>query len=257
MSVKGFSYYHNAWSLKTNFSTGFRYPHLSELLASGFHHGAMRYEIGNSALTSEKAIQTDINIEVNKPHFTFFLNPYFNYIRNFISLVPSDSVIQNFPVYSYEQISFAGFYGFDVGCHFHPHFLHSLHLESVFSIIQVSSSQTKSVAMIPQPRWNNTLTYEFKKNNILALKSFQTEVLIVGKQNNVALNEAKSSGYHLINSTLNFENSKDNKFTWSIGCKNIFNVYYIDHLSRLKNLQLPAMGRNIFVSLKYTFSVNK
>jgi serine/threonine-protein kinase len=35
------------------------------------------------------------------------------------------------------------------------------------------------------------------------------------------------------------------------GCKNLLNEQYIDHLSRLKNIEMPAPGRNVYVSLNY------
>ena len=34
------------YTLRTNFSSGFRPPHLSEMLSDGVHHGTNRYEIG-------------------------------------------------------------------------------------------------------------------------------------------------------------------------------------------------------------------
>jgi iron complex outermembrane receptor protein len=49
---------------------------------------------------------------------------------------------------------------------------------------------------------------------------------------------------------LNMANNDLNLF-WSVS--NLFDKEYIDHLSRLKNLNLNAMGRNISVGLKYSF----
>jgi iron complex outermembrane receptor protein len=38
---------------------------------------------------------------------------------------------------------------------------------------------------------------------------------------------------------------------WSID--NVFDKEYYDHLSRLKTIGIPEMGRNISVGLKYNF----
>jgi outer membrane receptor protein involved in Fe transport len=41
-----------------------------------------------------------------------------------------------------------------------------------------------------------------------------------------------------------------------VGVKNILNEVYIDHLSRLKNIQMPHPGRNFYISLKINLVTN-
>ena len=48
--------------------------------------------------------------------------------------------------------------------------------------------------------------------------------------------------------------SQKKEFMVNIGVRNLLNTWYIDHLSRLKNIQMPFPGRNVYVSLKYDFS---
>ncbi|MFM2202310.1 MAG: hypothetical protein RL040_1510, partial [Bacteroidota bacterium] len=46
--------YHTEWAtFRASYSSGYRAPHLTELLSNGFHHGALRYEIGDADLNPE------------------------------------------------------------------------------------------------------------------------------------------------------------------------------------------------------------
>ena len=66
--------------------------------------------------------------------------------------------------------------------------------------------------------------------------------------------ETTTESYSLVDISgsymLNMANNNLNLF-WSVS--NLFDKEYVDHLSRLKNLNLHAMGRNISVGLKYSF----
>ena len=47
-----------------------------------------------------------------------------------------------------------------------------------------------------------------------------------------------------------------NQFTVKGGGRNLLNTTYIDHLSRLKNIQMPFPGRNLFLGVGYNFNSN-
>ena len=51
-------------TVRLNVSTGYRAPHTSELLAKGAHDGALRYELGNRELKTEKGTQLDLTYEI-------------------------------------------------------------------------------------------------------------------------------------------------------------------------------------------------
>ena len=75
-------------------------------------------------------------------------------------------------------------------------------------------------------------------------------------QNKVAFNELPSDAYNLVNVSLNAAINLKQAIGLSIGCKNIFNEQFIDHLSRLKNIEMPGMGRNFYVSLNFLINQN-
>lgn len=249
-------YNHNDLIIRTSFSTGFRAPHLTELLSDGFHHGALRYEIGDTLLKPEKATQLDVTTEWQSEHISLIFNPYVNYIKDFISLLPADSIIAGMPVFRYQPLSQVYFYGFDAGFHFHPHFLHDLHMESTVSFIDTYTKTDSAVAFIPQPRVQTQLKYELNLGKYLRLKEFVLQHTWMGDQSRIAFYELPSSSYNVIDIGLNGSYGKSEQIQLGIGCKNVLNENYIDHLSRLKNIQLPSAGRNFYLNVKYTFKSN-
>jgi iron complex outermembrane receptor protein len=243
-------------TFRTSLSTGYRAPHLTELLSNGFHHGALRYEIGNVNLNPEYASQIDITTEITKNHFVLVINPFVNYIRNYIYLQPIDSLVENIPVFEYRQLSSVLFYGGDIGIHYHPHFAHNLHLESSLSLIYTTTNKDSSISLIPQPRFQNSIRYTFDLGKKLILKELFVQYTYMGEQNNVAFNELPSQDYHLLDASISFEWKKNGNLKMNMGCKNILNMNYIDHLSRLKNISMPGPGRNFYIGINYNLSQN-
>lgn len=245
------------FTFRTNVSSGFRSPHLSELFANGFHHGALRYEIGDINLKPEKATQIDMTAEINQEHIVLILNPFFNYMRDYIYILPSGAYQDGMPIFTYEQLNKVFFYGTDLGVHYHPHFAHRLHVESSLSLIYAQSATDSSVSLLPQPRIQNTVKYSFDFGKKFVLKDLTIQYAWLGKQNQVAFNESPSDSYHLLHAALSFDIRLKSIFSCSIGCKNMLNTKYIDHLSRLKNIQMPNPGRNFYISLSYKLSSNR
>ena len=66
--------------------------------------------------------------------------------------------------------------------------------------------------------------------------------------------ETQTDSYFLVNISgshdLNFLN---NNLTLGWSVNNLFDKEYVDHLSRLKNMGIHEMGRNISVGLNYSF----
>jgi iron complex outermembrane receptor protein len=246
----------NQMIFRSNISTGYRAPHLTELLSNGFHHGALRYEIGDKNLISEKAIQLDVTLELNQEHSAFTFNPFVNLIQNYIYIQPIDSSVQGMPVFIYEQAPRVLFLGVDVAYHFHPHFAHKLHWEISASYIAPFTGQDSSVSLLPQPRLQNMLKYEFGFGKKIKLKDIHIQSMLFGPQNQVAFNEQVSKAYHLLDFGALISIGKQEQFTMNIGVRNLFNTRYIDHLSRLKNIGMPSPGRGLYLSLNYQI-INK
>lgn len=233
-----------------NVSTGYRPPHLNELLSNGEHHGAMRYETGDINLRSENATQLDVSAEYVSDHLSVIVNPFYNYMKNFIAILPYDSVVDGLPYFKYSRLQSALLYGADIGFHYHPHFAHRFHIESSFSTVFAEDEQGPPLSLIPQTRINSSLRYEFKSKKKVNLENISLQHIYFLKQERVAVYEAASPAYQLFNIGANIKFNFKSPLYLKAGVKNIFNETYIDHLSRLKNIGLVSPGINYYVSLK-------
>tara|TARA_B100001778_G_scaffold291013_1_gene260817 strand:+ start:104 stop:2356 length:2253 start_codon:yes stop_codon:yes gene_type:complete len=242
---------------RLNASTGFRPPHISELLADGVHHATMQYLIGDISFVPERANQIDFYLGTHFDHLEIVINPFINQINNYIYKNPTgDDYIYSIssagdtttlPIFEMEQTNTI-FSGGDLAIHYHPHIAHWLHLESNFSLL----STNDKLPFIPQNRLNNTIKVDFKQGNKLSLNSLSAQYIHFFAQENVATYENTSPAYQLINLGCTGSISTKNKIDYSFGVNNLLNVKYIDHLSRLKTYEIPNPGRNIYVKLSLT-----
>ena len=232
---------------RLNASTGFRPPHISELLADGVHHATMQYLIGDSNFESERANQIDFYLGTHLDHLEIVFNPFINQISNYIYKNPTGNIdtASGLDIFRMEQTD-AVFSGGDIAIHYHPHIAHWLHLESNFSLL----STNNNLPFIPQNRLNNIVKVDFK--NIKGINSLSAQYVHFFAQNNVANYEDPSDAYQLINFSFNGTIPGKNKIDYSIGVNNLLNTRYIDHLSRLKTYEIPNPGRNIYVKLSLT-----
>ena len=240
--------------IRFNISTGFRAPHVSELLVDGEHHGALRYEVGNPDLKSETATQFDLDYEFETEHLSFVVNPFYNYIQNYIQIELQDSIVQGLPLYVHNQTDQMQMYGIDLGVHYHPHFAHWLHLESSYSIIQAESFSGASISLMPQSRINNLLKLKLKQKGKFKIEEFVFQHMYYFDQNRIASFETPTSAYNLIHAGLNLKWGMKNPLEIGVGVKNVLNSTYVNHLSRLKNIGVSETGRSFYINLRYTLS---
>lgn len=243
-------------TVRLNISTGYRAPHLSELFSDGIHHGTLRYEIGNESLKSEYATQFDLSYELHDEHIEFVINPFYNYIQNYIQIQPVDSIIDGAKVFLYNQSNDVNLYGIDVGFHYHPHFAHWLHVESSYSYIRGESLNGSSLSLMPQARINS-----FLKVNFFGRKKFKIDQITLQhqfyfKQAQVTDFETETKNYNLLNFGMDFLWNLKTPIEIGIGAKNILNERYINHLSRLKNIDLQHPGRSFYIKIGLTINNN-
>lgn len=255
----GASYTVNEFAFSVNLSSGVRNPHVSELLSEGGHSAAQRYEIGDVNLQSEIGNQLDFSVKYQNEHLDILINPFANIINNYVYLNPVDSVVDGFQVYYYNQSDRAILMGGEVVLHYHPHFLHDFHLESTLSFVHGQNEERNTpLSFIPQPRLATQVTYNFdkpRKERVIALKNFTVRHQFFADQNRTVAFELKSKSYNLIHSGLNCDLSFNKiKGELGVGVQNLLNKEYIDHLSTLKNYQIPNSGRNYYISVKFNIN---
>ncbi|MCB0739185.1 MAG: TonB-dependent receptor, partial [Bacteroidetes bacterium] len=186
-------------SIRANASTGFRPPYINELLSNGVHHAAFIYELGDADLKPEFATQFDLNIGFDTEHIGVSFNPFLSIINDFIMLQPTDSVIDQKPVFAYKREPTAKLQGAEAKLHWHPHFAHQLHFEHGISIIYGSDNKGAALPQIPQTRFSSHVKWEFKLKGKFHLKHFDIEHNYLLAQNHVSVNETPSNAYQLLN----------------------------------------------------------
>ena len=233
---------------RLNASSGFRPPHISELLADGVHHATLQYLIGDANFNSERANQIDFYLGTHFDHLEIVINPFINQIDNYIYKNPTGNIdsVSGLDIFNMKQKDVI-FSGGDIAIHYHPHVAHWLHLESNFSLLYTNNE----LPYIPQNRLNNIAKIDFK--NRKGISSVSAQYIHFFGQNSVATYEEPSEPYQLINFSVNGTITRKNKIDYAVGVNNLLNTRYVDHLSRLKTYEIPNPGRNIYIKLIFQF----
>lgn len=250
----GLSYHVDSMTFRLNVSSGFRAPHVSELLSDGVHHGTFRYIVGDPALNNENAFQVDFSMGAHYDHLEIIFNPFFSEISNFVYLQPTDSMIEVYQVFEYRQSNKAQLFGGDLSVHLHPHFAHWLHFQSSFSYIYAQDGLNNPLPLIPQNRLNTQVKIEFDSDRKFAVKDLVIQYNYYMDQTRTGMFETPTSSYHLVHAGVNMKITGKSNWLIQAGIKNVLNQSYFDHLSRLKQLGLQMPGINFYLGLKYDFA---
>ena len=236
-------------SFRLNMSSGFRAPNMYELLSDGIHDGANRYEIGDPDLKIENSYQIDASLNYNTMHFEIFINPYFNYICNYIYLKPTADRINNIPVFYYTQQD-AFLYGGEAGFHLHPHPLDWLHIEGSYSSTFGQDTRHNYLALMPSQKISAMVSASFSFKKTVKKLSVYSQNKYSFAQNKVADNETPTPDYNLLNAGILLEfGAKSQPIQINISVNNLLNETYYDHLSRYKVYGIYNIGRCINVKI--------
>ena len=255
-SSLGIFYTKNNHSTRFTYSGSFRSPHLSELFSNGLHHGTMRFEIGNTGLVLEKSHQLDFKYQWNNNHIGFVINPFLQYVNDFIAINPTDSFhLNNYRIYNYIQFNQVQISGFELNLHYHPHLIHNLHIEQSYAFINTENMDNENhLAFTPANKIKTRFLMDLETYNLpLGLRQISLYHLYAFAQDNVALYELPSNSYNVINMELMVRPL--NNMQLVLSCRNILNETYVPHLSRIKEVAggVPEPGRSFAISMKYNF----
>ncbi len=243
--------------LRATYSGAFRSPHLSELFSNGVHHGTNRYEIGNIDLDIEYANQFDFKYQWSDEHLGLVINPFIQYISNYITINPTDSFISGNRVYNYLQFDNVTLSGLEMNLHFHPHYLHNLHFEQSFSFLKnINKDSEYALALTPANSIKTKVLFDFNIYDFLTrykLDHFSIYHIYKFDQKNFAEYEEFTQGYNIINIELGLNFS--DKFRSTIAVNNLFNTVYSPHISRVRGVAggVPNPGRFLSLNFKYEF----
>jgi iron complex outermembrane recepter protein len=256
--ASGLSYIINEFNnIKFNIGSSFRMPTPNELAAGGVHHGAFRFELGDTTLNSERGWQADFGWHHHKQDFMFSFTPYFYYFTNYIFLTPQgrfSPIPGAGQIYSFLQTE-ATISGAEMKTDYHLN--KSLHLgltgEYVLAYDIVSGYP---LPFTPPFSSEFEIGYEKEKLGRFLSDAFvNVSFKAFAAQNLTARNELKTPGYHLINISLGTDVLfKEHPVSVRFNILNLTNNLYFNHLSRYRLLNLPEPGRNFRIDIIIPFT---
>jgi iron complex outermembrane receptor protein len=249
------------FNLKFNVGRGFRAPNIAELGSNGVHEGTFRYEIGNPLLKPETSIQVDGEISANTRWLNAVFNGFYNVIGNYIYSRNNNGEMKNsggrpYQVFRYIQGN-SVLKGFEFELDIHP--IDNLHLDNNIDYVWGKNlSSGNPLPYIPALHTMHDIRWTYKVHKASWLNSpyLEAGLEVHFGQYNVDNFETGTPGYILINASIGANLRVQNQvWTVYITGKNLADVKYYDHLSRLKYVGVYNMGRNITFGLILPFGV--
>jgi iron complex outermembrane receptor protein len=238
---------------KLNFATGYRTPDLAELSSNGIHEATTRYEIGNSELKSEHNYQFDAGLIYQEYNFSLDLNYFYNKVNNFVFLNPTDEYHNENRIYRFMQDN-SLLQGGEANLDFTPSDL--LDINASYSMVIGKKENGSYLPFMPADKISGKVKINIPDWSVFYNFSFFVSADHYLKQTRTAAEEDSSAAYTLINAGIQSSfNIWDNPVNFSIVGTNLFDEYYISHLSILKPLGVHDIGRNITLSLDVPFSL--
>lgn len=242
--------------VRMNLSKSFRIPYPNETSSNGVHHGNFRHELGNPDLESEQGYQVDLSIEYSGKSIDAQVSGFFNYFEGYIYLSPSSNFsmlpeagllfnyLQNNAIYTGLEAEWEYEITSTLQWRQAFEYVHSYNIQS-----QLALPFTPPISILSEISHN--ITFEkFELEGILS-----SHYYFANGRNRVDRFEQPTPGYHLIDLLFQATSKKWMKGTHlQIQIQNLFNVAYLNHMSRYRLLNLPEQGRNLILTLKIPFS---
>ena len=242
-------------SLKYSLQRAWRMPNSAELFVNGVHHGTFRHEQGNGQLNPEVGYLFDVAYELQTEKFRWSLAGYTHYFSNYIFLRASSfysELSDGGQVYVYSEDR-AMFSGGEIKSEFQMNRRTKIEwsAQSVFSYLFLSGTASPFTPPISSSLFLQQKLFEWKKQLNLQL---EVQGNVNAAQNRVDRNEKVTPGYHTFDIRIKVE-WKLNRLTLesNVGVNNVFNANYFNHTSNYRRLNLPEMGRNVFIQTLIKF----
>lgn len=250
------------WLVRSNLGLAWRAPNPEELYSYGLHQSVSAIEYGDSTLKSEQGYKWISTFSKSTHRFDLNANIYFQYIRNYIYLNPTDSFEQtvtgSYPVFRYLQ-THAFLKGLDLDARYRFGNEGKLFQYELKASILRAYDLTKEAYLpfIPADRYTNSLQWNIPSTQKMTENYLQINYLYVTRQKRYEPNSdfldppAPYGLWGLSAGTRWLFKNADRSLTFNISVDNLFNIAYRDYMNRFRyytedigrNFQLHAIFR--------------
>jgi len=229
-----------------NYSHGFRAPALEELYNHGPHDGTLLFEIGNSELQPEISNGIDLSLRHQTERLKAEVNFYYYHFKNFVFLAPTDEIDEEsgFPFAFYLQGD-SRFVGTELSLDVKVH-----KYVNIFTGIDYVSAELSTGQPLPRiPPLRGRIGIDFRYEGL----SIKPELVAVGRQDKVFINETPTAGYATFNVVGTYTISRQHlAHIFTVNAFNLNNKLYYNHISFIKDIS-PEIGRGVRFSYTVRF----
>ena len=216
-----------------------RTPHPVELFSNGEHLAEFIYIQGDSSLKQENVLQLSVLNEIYSKDLYFIATFSYAKLYDWIILEFQNDTLEGLPHYKFINLD-GNLINANLFFAFHPHFAHWLHVEGKLNFVKFLLPS--GYYLYPQPSAKLKLQFE-KKFRKVELKVFVSSNYL-GEMPTKTLLDEYSKNYFIYNTGFELHKSK---YTFSLGCRNLFDETYYNIISPLTYYGIPGVGRNFYV----------
>ena len=246
------------WSISENLGSAWRAPNVNEMYGNGVHQSAASFEIGDTTLKSERALNFSISNVWESEHVRFELGLYRNAINNFIYLKPLLKPVLTisgaYPSFAQTQVN-ALLSGIDADFRFTLY--KGMKIGGKMSLINGYNQTTQEYLVFTPANRAEIYTQLEGNSNERGVKPYlKISFMAVAKQNHVPLNSdyiAPPDAYSLFNFDAGFSIGKKHPVDLGFSIYNILNTSYRDYLNRFRYFS-DEQGRSIAIRINVPFN---
>ena len=236
------------FSLAASLARSVKLPAAEELYSNGLHVATQAFEVGDPNLGEESGLGLDLSFRLATERVSGELTLFRQDFSDFIFQAFTGGEEEGFPVVHYSQGD-AELTGVELKARVELYESegHHLHLQLVGDLVNAELDAGGNLPRIPPMRLGGGLHYHSETWNASA------EVRWVDDQTDVAINEAPTDGYTLVNASIGYRFLFQNQILdVLLRGRNLTDEEARSHTSFLKNVA-PLPGRDVSLALKFLF----
>jgi iron complex outermembrane receptor protein len=250
------------WSIAGSLGKAWRAPNVSELYSAGVHHGTAQYQLGDTAIVTERSVNLDATLRHVGRAVRVELSAYQNMIDGYIYLRPFGDVSTvrgAYPGYRFSQTD-ARLRGLEASALVSPSRWWSLYLSGTL-VRGYDRTAGTNLFDIPADRLVGNLRLYGPSSSRIREPYLELGTTLVRRQDHVPPNTVyrlPTAGYALFHAEAGVGALRlaGQPFQLSVSARNLFDTRYRDYLTRYR-LFVDDPGRDIAVRLTMPFGATQ